>query len=99
LICDVTNPGDRSHRGSARDKHPLRPWLMVRVCRELAIALRKEHAMGWGPVQLTCAGNHHAQRVTRLEAADAMDQQADRWQAEIDTGIPNKVDREKLGEL
>jgi hypothetical protein len=35
--------------------------------------------------------------ISRLEAADSLECQADRWEAEWRTGVPNVMDRAKLG--
>lgn len=36
-------------------------------------------------------------REGRMKMADNMDSQAERWQAEIDSGTPNKADRDRIG--
>jgi hypothetical protein len=74
---------------------------MERACRKLAADLRREYAAGWGPVPMTCPdGNRFGGRgntVSRLEAAESLECQADRWGDEVRTGVPNAVDRWKLG--
>jgi hypothetical protein len=71
---------------------------MVKVCRQSASDLRVEHAKGMPPIQLTGGGfgDTDGGTITRLEAAIRLDAQADRWQAEIDTKVPNTHDRNKL---
>jgi hypothetical protein len=74
---------------------------MERACRKLAADLRREYAAGWGPVPLTCPdGNLFGglrNTITRLEAADSLELQANRWAEEVATGVPNAEDRGKLG--
>jgi hypothetical protein len=74
---------------------------MEAACRKLAADLRREYAAGWGPVPMTCPdGNLFGglrNTISRLEAADSLELQADRWEAEWRTGIPNAEDRGRLG--
>ena len=71
---------------------------MARVCRRLAADMRAEHAAGWGPVPLSALSGGRVNTITRLEASRSMDEQAERWEEEVRTGIPNYHDREKIGE-
>jgi len=81
--------------------YPLDPRAMERGCRKLAADLRREYAMGWGPVPLTNpdgnrgGGRHNV--ISRLEAAERMEEQGDRWAEEARTGIRNATDRTKIG--
>jgi hypothetical protein len=74
---------------------------MERACRKLAADLRREYAAGWGPIGLTNPdGNLFGglrNTISRLEAADSLELQADRWLTEYQSGIPNAEDRGKLG--
>jgi hypothetical protein len=91
---------DRAHgrdEKSERDKYPLIPAKMAEGCREMASDLRREHARGMGPIHLTGSRGHETNRITRLEAATRLDQQAARWEEEARTGVPNRADRDKLG--
>jgi hypothetical protein len=87
--------------GRAAQYHPLDARAMERACRRLAADLRREYAAGWGPVPLTCPdGNRFGGRgntISRLEAADSLECQADRWADEVRTGVLNATDRGKLG--
>lgn len=76
------------NRGSQTGRYPLRPEMMARVCREGAAQLRKEAATG-----MKSPGNG----MTRAKAADSMDEQAARWEAEVATGVKNEFDRRKIG--
>jgi len=68
---------------------------MVKVCRQMADELREEYARGEPEILLTGGGGVIVS-ITRLEASIRMDAQADRWQAEIDTKVPNTYDRDKM---
>ncbi len=93
----------RTDRGNGRAAryYPLRARDMERTCRKLAADLRREYAAGWGPVPLTNPdGNKYGGRdnvISRLEAAENLELQADRWEAEWKTGIRNATDRTKIG--
>jgi kynureninase len=67
---------------------------MVRVCRQMAVDLRAEHAMGEPGITLT---GETFGVITREEAAIRMDAQADRWELEIRTGELNLYDRKLMG--
>ena len=75
----------------------LDPVLMERACRDLARALRHEAANGWPDLILTRSGGSRDLTISRRAAAESMEAQAERWAAEIRTGKPNVVDREKIG--
>jgi len=80
--------------------YPLRAADMARTCRKLARDMRNEYAAGEPPIGLTAPGNQWIEEritISRLEAAERMEEQADRWLEEMRTGIPNAVDRSKLG--
>lgn len=78
---------------------PLDVALQARVCRGLAADMRTEAALGYGPIRLRDRGNGGNQQwISRADAALNMDEQADRWEAELKTGIPNDVDRPRIGE-
>jgi hypothetical protein len=84
--------------GRARRYYPLDPRRMAATCRQLAEDLRREHAMGWGPVSLGLdEDSHQTVGITRAEAADSLDEQADRWDAELKTGTRNEIDRARIG--
>jgi len=70
---------------------PLDPAGMARACYQLAKDMRREHAMGWGPIR-TYRG-----LISRLDAADDMDTQGTRWEREVETGVPNHTDRSLIG--
>jgi hypothetical protein len=70
---------------------------MEAACRKLAADLRREYAAGWGPVPLSRTLDDEPILITRLEAADSLECQADRWEAEWRTGVLNTTDRWKLG--
>lgn len=72
--------------------------LMARTCRKLAADLRREHGRGWGPVPMSAPDNRDRWGMPRDQAAQSMDEQAERWEDEVRTGIPNYHDREKIGE-
>lgn len=80
-----------------RRYYPLDPRRMAATCRQLARDLRREHALGWGPVSLGKDDNDILVGITRAEAADSLDEQGDRWEREADTGEPNREDRAKIG--
>lgn len=78
--------------------HPVRPALMAAQCRQLAADLRREHAMGMGGIALSFTSGVTMGRLPKIprdEAARSMDAQAERWEVECKTGIPNVVDRRK----
>lgn len=87
--------------GRAARYYPLDARAMERACRRLAADLRREYAAGWGPVPLTCPdGNRFGGRgntVSRLEAAESLECQADRWAAEANGGPRNVHDRAAIG--
>jgi hypothetical protein len=70
---------------------------MEAACRKLAADLRREYAAGWGPIAMTSLMNKGNVVISRLEAADSLEAQADRWEAEWRTGVLNATDRWKLG--
>lgn len=84
-------------KGTQRGKYPLRVADMVKECRRLAADHRREAAAEMGPIILQSTGGRQ-QSISRLAAAASLDRQADRWQAELDTGIPNRHDRDLIGE-
>ena len=69
---------------------------MEAACRKLAADLRREYAEGWGPVPLSRTLDDEPILITRLEAADSLECQADRWADEVRTGVLNTTDRAKL---
>ena len=71
---------------------PLNPAMMARACRQLAADLRNEAELGWDDVP-TIYG-----RVSRKVAAEQMDRQAARWEAEAVTGVRNEYDRRLTGQ-
>jgi hypothetical protein len=87
--------------GQAPRYYPLDARAMERACRKLAADLRREYAAGWGPIGLTNPdGNLFgglSNTISRLEAADSLEAQGDRWADEVRTGVPNDEDRGKLG--
>ena len=83
--------------GRAPRYYPLDARAMERACRKLAADLRREYAAGWGPVPLSRTLDDPPQSISRLEAADSLECQADRWADEVRTGIPNVMDRTKVG--
>ena len=91
----------RTDRGNGRAAryYPLRARDMEAACRKLAADLRREYAAGWGPVSLSKSPEDGVADVTisRLEAAENLELQADRWEAEWRTGVPNREDRAKIG--
>jgi len=91
----------RTDRGNGRAAryYPLRARDMEAACRKLAADLRWEYAAGWGPVSLSKSPEDGVADVTisRLEAAENLELQADRWEAEWRTGVPNATDRAKIG--
>jgi hypothetical protein len=74
---------------------------MAYACYKLAHDLRNEAAMGWGPVPMTWTtgegGGRYHNTISRLEAAERLTEQGDRWAAEAATGVPNTTDRAKIG--
>jgi hypothetical protein len=84
--------------GRVTKYYPLRPREMAATCRKLAADLRREAALGWGPVPMTSNGNNvYRLGISRAEAAVRMDEQAERWQHEAKTGERNEVDRARIG--
>ena len=81
----------------SRRYYPLDARRMAETCRKLARALRNEHAMGWGLIHLSADAGGIEYMITRAEAADSLDAQADRWLREATTGEPNTVDRARIG--
>ena len=76
----------------------LRPREMARICRKLARELRREHQMGTLPaIHLTGSTGGIDNTISRAEAADSLDEQADRWEAEARTGELNVIDRKRIG--
>lgn len=84
-------------RGVQAGMFPVRAERMAAACRKLAADLRREHAMGEGPIQARGSGGQVAHRISREVAAISMDAQADRWEAEARTGVRNTTDRAKIG--
>jgi hypothetical protein len=83
--------------GRARRYYPLDPRRMAATCRQLARDLRREHAMGWGMIHLSADSGGIEYLITRAEAADSLDEQADRWLEEARTGERNEIDRARIG--
>jgi hypothetical protein len=81
------------HGSRQREDYPIRPAMMAAQCRVLAADLRRESAQGMAMVAMTGLGNTN---ISRLEAAQMMEMQAARWQAECDTGIANVIDRARM---
>ena len=71
-------------------KWPLKPAKMVEACRGLASDLRAEHAAGWPAIRV------NGLWTSRADAAASADEQANRWAAEIATGEPNVIDRDRV---
>lgn len=70
---------------------------MAHVCRRLAVDLRAEAALGdLPPIRLSGICYKEAV-ISRAEAARSMDEQAERWEAEVGDGPLNVTDREKIG--
>lgn len=68
---------------------------MARVCHEMVAVLRAEHAAGSPGVPVT--GPARSGLMPCAEAADSLEAQARRWDAEVATGILNAEDRDKMG--
>ena len=83
--------------GRARRYYPLDARRMAATCRKLARDLRAEHAAGWGVIHLSADHGGVEYLITRAEAADSLDEQADRWLREATSGEPNTVDRARIG--
>ena len=83
--------------GRARRYYPLDARAMAATCRKLARDLRAEHAMGWGLIHLSADHGGVEYLITRAEAADSLDAQAERWEMEFESGVRNTTDREKIG--
>ena len=77
--------------------YPLDARRMAETCRRLARDLRAEHAAGWGLIHLSADTGGVEYMITRAEAADSLDEQAERWLEELKTGVPNAVDRSRIG--
>ena len=79
--------------------YPLDARAMAATCRKLADDLRAEHALGWNLIELATPfeGNRVAVFIGRLDAADSLDEQAERWLREATTGEPNRLDRSRIG--
>jgi hypothetical protein len=71
------------------------PALMASVCRECAERMRAEARAGWPDIHLASADRFDT--ISRKEAAESMDAQGARWEAECATGKPNVTDRERIG--
>jgi enoyl-CoA hydratase/carnithine racemase len=80
-----------------RRYYPLNARQMAVTCRKLADDLRAEHAMGWGLIHLSADTGGIEYMITRAEAADSLDEQAERWLEEVATGRPNTIDRARIG--
>jgi hypothetical protein len=91
-------PRTNGGNGRAAQYHPLDARAMERACRKLAADLRREYAEGWGPVPLSRTLDDPPQSISRLEAADSLEAQGDRWAAEANGGPRNIRDRAALGE-
>ena len=81
----------------SRRYYPLDARRMAETCRKLARDLRAEHAAGWGLIHLSADTGGVEYMITRAEAADSLDAQADRWAEEARTGVPNAIDRSRIG--
>ena len=57
--------------------------------------MRAEARAGWPDIHLASADR--CDTISRKEAAESMDRQAERWTREVETGVLNRIDREKLG--
>ena len=90
-------PRTNGGNGRAAQYHPLDARAMERACRKLAADLRREYAAGCGPVPLSRTLDDPPQSITRLEAADSLEAQGDRWADEVRTGVLNTTDRPKIG--
>ena len=90
-------PRTNGGNGRAPRYYPLDARAMERACRKLAADLRREYAAGWGPIAMTSLMNEGNVTISRLEAADSLEAQGDRWADEVRTGILNVMDRAKLG--
>ena len=77
--------------------YPLDARRMAETCRKLARDLRAEHAMGWGLIHLSADAGGVEYMITRAEAADSLDEQADCWAEEARTGRPYVLDRGRIG--
>lgn len=82
---------DRS-RGAQRSAKPLNPSIQMWVSRKMARDLRNEHAMGYPPIAMI-----NGVKMPRDVAALRLEEQADRWEREIRTGVPNTLDRGRMG--
>jgi len=76
--------------------------MMAAACRKIARDLRVEAAFDLPPIELThlpgwtTPDTHPEHYITRAEAALRFDEQAERWEHEALTGIPNRTDRDKI---
>lgn len=79
--------------------YPLDARQMALACRKLARDMRAEHEAGMGPLVLQSNTNQYAgpKYISRWQAAWSLDRQAQRWEREAETGIPNTEDRAKIG--
>ena len=84
-----------SHTGRGVQYRRLDPALMARVCRECAERMRAEARAGWPDIHLASADR--CDTISRKEAAESMDAQAARWAREVETGVLNTFDRERIG--
>ena len=57
--------------------------------------MRAEARAGWPDIHLASADRFDT--ISRKEAAESMDRQAERWAREVETGVLNAVDRAKIG--
>ena len=82
---------DRS-RGAQRSAKPLNPAMQMWTARKLARVLRNEFAMGYGPLVM-----FDGSELERDVAAERLEDQANRWQKELQTGVRNDLDRRRMG--
>jgi hypothetical protein len=82
---------DRS-RGAQRSAKPLSPAMQMWCARKLARVLRNEFAMGYPPLIM-----FDGSELERDLAAERLEDQANRWQKELQTGVLNTFDRERMG--
>ena len=57
--------------------------------------MRAEARAGWPDIHLASADR--CDTISRKEAAESMDRQAERWLAECATGVLNTYDRQRIG--
>ena len=84
-----------SHTGRGVQYRRLDPALTARVCRECAERMRAQARAGWPGIHLASADR--CDTISRKEAAESMDAQAARWTREVETGVLNTFDRERIG--